>query len=363
MTALWSFVDVLNTTANGEGRHILLGNGFSAGASVAMTPDGLIATMMGTPGFEDVRHLFEKEQNYNFELVMGNVVHRAKASGQWHEVQGDLNALRKFFIRTIARSQTRGVDGNDGDLMSCAGAFLAAFDSVFSLNFDQHAYRALLRAKEDGLCEFTDGFSPSQDPDGTEMVYKGFWSDRKRLYHPHGTLFIREPIRGAAEKLTAQSTKFLPPGHRRILFPGEDTKLRGICLLGLDQIRPLIVAAGTSQEKMVQICASSFLSEALTALRNIRGDVVTYGWSLSGPDRHLIDAIANNHGVRNVFVGIHGDCHTPENQQVINEALMMIFSRIPRPAPLDVKFFSTNSASVWGEPDLRFVGQPTNLPP
>ena len=359
MTSLWSFADVLDATASGEGRHILLGNGFSAGASTAMTAEGLVTTMRNTPGFEGVRHLFEREQTYNFELVMGNIVHRAKATAQWREVQDDLNALRAFFTRTIARSQAQGVDGNDGDLMGRAGAFLSQFDSIFSLNFDQHAYRALLQAKGAGLCEFTDGFNPSQIPGSTEMVYGGFWSNRKRLHHPHGTLFIREPIGGLAEKLTVRSTKFLPPDHRKTLFPGESTKLSGICLLGIDRIKPLIVAAGTSQEKMERICASPFLRDALTALGRIRGDIVTYGWSMSEPDEHLIDAIAKNSDIRNVYVGIHGDCQTNENQEVIRKATLMIFQRVEGSAPQGIKFFSTNSAGVWGDPDLRFVGQST----
>lgn len=359
MTALLSFNDVLNETAGGEGRHILLGAGFSAGASQAMTDAGLVRAMMASPGFDTVRHLFEREGTYDVEQVMGNIVHRARVTGQPNKADEEWKALRGFFAKAIASSQWAGIDGNDGELMSQAGAFLAQFDSAFSLNFDQLAYQAFLRANDDGLCRFTDGFN-SESPGDTEKVYKGFWStQRKHLRFPHGTLYIREAQGKKSEKLTTRSTKFVPAPLLEQLGHPVEMRLRSICLFGFEQIRPLVVVAGTTEEKMKQICESEFLRDAFTALQRIRGALITYGWSMSEPDRHLVNAIAQNPGTRNVYVGIHGDCRTRENQKTINEALMMIFGRVPGADRQDIKFFSTDSAGVWRAPDLRFVGQST----
>lgn len=244
--------------------------------------------------------------------------------------------------------------------MSQAGAFLAQFDAVFSLNFDQLAYQAFLRSADDGLCKFTDGFNTSKIPGSTEKVYGGFWStQRKHLRFPHGTLYIREEQGKIPEKLTTRSTKFVPAPLLEQLRHPVEMRLRSICLFGFDQINPLVVVAGTTEEKMKQIRESRFLHEAFTALQRIRGALVTYGWSMSEPDRHLVDAIAKNPNIRNVYVGIHGNCRTRENQKTINEALMMIFRRVPGADRQEIKFFSTDSASVWRAPDRRFVGQST----
>ena len=352
---LWHFNDVLAAMEWDDGkRHLMIGAGFSAGANAAMAPDHLTAMMMAVP---HIRLLFERQQSGNVEQVMGNIVHQSRTDGRSDQAKADLEALRVAFSRAIAdaNSQSLSVTGHEDELLSRAGTFLAQFNFVFSLNFDQLAYRAFLRARNDEVCEFTDGFNSSSVPYYTEKEYRGFWStERRHLYYPHGALFIIERQGEKAQKLTRRSTKFLPKRYREQLRGDQEMGLRWICLLGFDLIRPLIVAAGTAEDKLAQIRNSRFLGDAFTALEGISGNLITYGWSMSDADNHLVDAVAANPNLHNLYVGIYGDPCEPDNQRIIKKALDLPSRRNPR-FPLNVRFYSSNSAGVWDEPDPQFT--------
>jgi len=358
---LWHFDDVLaEMEKDGGKRHLLIGAGFSAGASEAMTSYGLAKMMRAVSGYDEVERLFQLAGSQDVEQVMAYVLHRARVSGtdaadRWARVA--VQRLQNFFGNSVARSQFEGVDGNVRERMGHAACFLAPFSSVFSLNYDLTPYRARLRAEEDGLCKFTDGFGPATDSELQAMVYEGFYSrsTRNRFYWPHGALFITRDEIGRLLKLTQQSTAFLSGVDREFLQELGKPTLTDICLFGYDRISPLFVAGGNDQQKRAQIAADQYLREALSAFGALEGHLVTYGWSMSDADDHLVDAIAVNPNLRNLYVGIYGDPCTTDNQCIIAKAQTLLFRRDPSFEPLNVQFYSSDSASVWGEPDAQFT--------
>lgn len=357
---LWHFNDVLAAMEwDGGKRHLLIGAGFSAGASEAMTSYGLAEMMRVVPGYDGVERLFHLAGSQDAEQVMAYVLHRARVAGtdaaaRWANVA--VQRLQNFFGNSVARSQFEGVDGNVHERMGHAACFLAPFSSAFSLNYDLSPYRARLRAEEDGLCKFTDGFGPDTDSELQAMVYEGFhgWSTRSRFYWPHGALFITRDTTGQLLKLTQQSIAFLSEDAREFLQELGKPTLTDICLFGYDQISPLFVAGGNDQQKRAQIAADQYLREVLSAFGALEGHLVTYGWSMSDADNHLVDAIVANPNLHNLYVGIYGDPCEPDNQRIIKKALELPSRRDPR-FPLNVRFYSSNSAGVWDEPDPRFT--------
>ena len=358
---IWHFQDALADAARVGGKHhLLIGAGFSAGGSAAMTSHGLAETMAATPGYADVQHLFLAARSHDVEQVMAYVLHKARVIGTEaanQDARAEVLRLQKFFGKGIARSQFQGVDGSDYEMMGLAACFIAQFSSVFSLNYDLLPYRARLRAEEDRLCSFTDGFGPATDQRLRAMVYEGFynWSTRSRFYWPHGALFITHDDERTALKLTKESTAFLTDDQLRLLYEFGVPTLTDICLFGYDRIDPLFVAAGSDWEKRVQIARNGYLNEAFAAFGEIGKCLFTHGWSMSDPDRHLIGAIAQNPNLRCLYVGLYGDPGNDENQRIIAITLGLARSAAHPRGPLCIRFYSANSAGVWGKPDDQFV--------
>lgn len=350
-------------SAGGVRPHLVLGAGFSAGASTSMTADGVLSHLQRLPGFDSVRGLFVESRESTVEGLMAWLLY------QWPPTPAraaTLARLANFQESAIATAQREGAYGSDNLQMYRAGRFLGNFATIFSLNFDEFAYRAALRADENGWRANTDGFGPYRDAATGTLPYTGFFPTSRRyaLCYPHGALFIRRHDTYGAEKITQDSTVFLNEALRQLSDEFRIMTLADICLFAHHKVNPLIVTAGTSEQKMAQIRENVYLLAMYKKLCSLEGPVFTYGWSMSKPDEHLVDALVRNRGVRDLYVGIYGEPQTPKNQEIIVGAdIAAIFGRNGADDPLNVQFFSADSANVWGEPDLRFVRRPSVLQP
>lgn len=350
-------------SAGGVRPHLVLGAGFSAGASASMTADGVLSHLERLPGFDSVRGLFVESGESTVEGLMAWLLYQWTSTP---EQAATLAKLTDFQKSAIAIAQREGTYGSDKLQIYRAGRFLGNFATIFSLNFDEFAYRAALQADENGWRLNTDGFGPSRDAVTEALPYTGFFpnSSRHALCYPHGALFIRRHAACGAEKITQDSTMFLNEAQRQLSDEFRIMTLADICLFAHRKINPLIVTAGTSEQKMAQITENTYLFAMYQKLCSLEGPVFTYGWSMSEPDQHLVNAIARNRGVRDLYVGIYGDPQSSENQKVMMTAeIAAHFGQNREADPPNVQFFSADSANVWGEPDLRFIRRPTVLQP
>lgn len=109
---------------------------------------------------------------------------------------------------------------------------------------------------------------------------------------------------------------------------------------------PLFVAEGSSDEKLVRIRHSDYLAKAYRSFSSITGALFIYGHSLAENDEHYLRKIERGK-VRHIFVGLYGDPNSEANKDIILRAERMSEARHPS-RPLEVSFFDSESASVWG---------------
>ena len=122
----------------------------------------------------------------------------------------------------------------------------------------------------------------------------------------------------------------------------------------IDQIRealnadrfPLIVAEGTSTEKLARIQHSGFLNRAYRSFSSIGGALFVYGHSMAENDDHIMRLLERGK-TNSLLVGLYGDPSSQSNQKIIARVHAMEVARGDR-RRLDVRFFDAQSAEVWG---------------
>ncbi len=82
--------------------------------------------------------------------------------------------------------------------------------------------------------------------------------------------------------------------------------------------------------------------------------LVVYGHALGDSDQHIANAIADNPKLSLLAVGLYGNPKSAENQAIYTAASKMqrrrkeMRNRRPNTKSLDVYFYDSETASVWG---------------
>ena len=175
-----------------------------------------------------------------------------------------------------------------------------------------------------------DGFRKSDDKDAGYVTWEPENIYGQNIYYLHGALHLFD-AQTELQKYTWTNT--------------------GVPLI--DQIRdalsrnffPLFVAEGTSDEKIIRIRHSDYLSKAYRSFIPITGSLFVYGHSLAENDDHILEVIGWGK-TDSLFVSIHDDPESETNKEIIRKATALAGQRQPK-KPLDVYFFRAESASVW----------------
>src|SRR5262249_23680520 len=113
-----------------------------------------------------------------------------------------------------------------------------------------------------------------------------------------------------------------------------------------DGLYPLIVAEGTSREKMSKILHSMYLSRGYRSFAKIHHNLFIYGLSFSENDHHWFELIRKGN-VKSLFISLHGDPESEGNRAIRNRANQIKAER-GRRRPLAMNFFKAETARIWG---------------
>jgi hypothetical protein len=80
---------------------------------------------------------------------------------------------------------------------------------------------------------------------------------------------------------------------------------------------PLIVAEGSSRQKLEKIRRSDYLGHNFRSLGLITGNLFLYGHSLAENDRHILEQISENKKLKRIFISIYGDPNDPSKKEII----------------------------------------------
>jgi hypothetical protein len=336
-----SFKEALAESGQIQGkRHVLLGNGFS----IACRPDcftygrlfdeaDLAKLSVAGDG------LFASEETTDFEEVIRSLQAAARMADLYEttdpsladRLREDAAELKRALAETLAKTHPDHVGELDEAEYRAARVFLANFDHIFTVNYDLLLYWTLMQEMEPKVGS-DDGFRADPDDlDAPWVTWDSYKPFRQNVFFLHGGLHLFEE--GATlKKLTFSRT--------------------GIALV--EQIRsaldseayPLVVTEGTSEEKHAKIRHSDFLAKGLRSLATCGGSLFIHGHSLAKNDAHVLRSIELNK-IEALFVSLHGKPDKRANQRIQRRAASLADRRQPN-RPLQVHFYDSDSAAVWG---------------
>lgn len=332
---------IAQSHAEGKRPHVLLGNGFSrACRNDIFAYDALFERADFRTLSPTAREVFEVLDTVDFEEVMRGLDTAAKlvelyAPGQAELVdrlRQDSLGLREVLVKAIAESHPDLPSAIPRERYAACRRFLSKFDKIFTLNYDLLLYWALMQVDLEPEVPCDDGFRTPEDP-APYVTWEPENIYNQNVYYLHGALHLFDSGT-EVQKYTWINT--------------------GIPLI--EQIRealgnglyPLFVAEGTSKAKLRKIRHSANLARAERALMSIGGTLFVYGHSLSENDDHIYRAILSSKVTR-LWISIYGNPESEDNRRKIQRAINLTQRRPHnKKKPLEVGFFSAESARVWG---------------
>lgn len=338
---IFSFTEAL---AAAEGKHrLLIGNGFSQACRKNIFSYGsLLEKANLSELMPSAKIAFEKLKTENFEVVIKSLKEASSLVKLYSndqkasiDMKNDSDKLKEILVDTIAKNHP--LDPNDleeSEFIFCRN-FLRNFDAIYTTNYDLLLYWSLMHEDSETAKEMKikcdDGFRHSEDQETSDYVT---WeienSDGQNIFYLHGALHLFESDT-ELQKYTWSRT--------------------GIKLI--DQIRaaltndyyPVIVAEGTSSQKMSRTMKSAYLQRGLKSLASCTGSLFIFGMALHENDNHILKSIRKGK-VSQLWVGIYGDPNLKENKDLILRAKNLASDRSTK-RPLEVNFFNSESVQVW----------------
>ena len=323
--------------------HILLGNGFSIGCDPVFRYPSLYSASVEAGLSERAQSVFARLGTNNFEGVMRLLDDAHWVAKTYGLVDNDTSAMttdvevvKRALVDALAKSHLEHTGKIADGRKDAALDFLSTYHNIFTTNYDLLLYWVVMHRKDGPVHE--DGFRADEgDSNAPYLVFAERLGQNRGIFYLHGALHL-----------------YLADGQLR----KQSWSRSGECLTHLirDGLRkseyPLFVAEGSPEKKLAQIREHAYLWYCLDKFARIQNTLVVFGHSFGASDQHLADAIARNSKLSQLFVGLHGDPKSKEND-AIRRGVSQIRAQRKEGEPqhaLEVSYFDSDSARVWGEP-------------
>lgn len=331
-------------------KNLLLGNGFSVGCDPIFRYECLYDRAVQQGLSERAQAVFERIGTNNFEGVLRLLLdadwvaqeYQLLEPTQGSPIVADIDVIKKALVDAVAASHLAHTGLVSASKKNAALRFLSPYHNVFTTNYDLLLYWVVMH--QPGAPSFLDGFD--SDPDEPEAPYVTFQhrlGGHRGIYFLHGGLHLYD-AHGELRKHTWCRT---------------GVPLTDSIRAGLDQgLYPLFVAEGRPEKKLEQIQRSWYLGHCLSKLSRLESPLVVFGHALGESDWHLLSAIARNRKLRRLAVGLYGDPRSSSNRQICDSVAYAQDRRVEElnahrtskvEGELDVLYFSSESANVWGQ--------------
>ena len=330
---------------NGRRSHVLLGNGFSIACDPVFRYGNLYEAAVAAGLSDRAMEVFDYLGTNNFEGVLRLLDDSARVAAIYgapadcgQAMMRDSEIVKGALVTAVATSHLEHSGLVEPPRKARALAFLSIFHNVFTTNYDLLTYWVIMSAE--GAPPFQDGFRAPVDPDEPYVVFTERLGNARGLFYLHGALHL-----------------YLAGGElRKHTWCRTGSRLTEQIRGGLDENRyPSFVAEGTAARKLEQIQRHGYLWYALDKFARINAPLVVYGSALGPSDEHIMSAIASNCDLPTVYVGLFGDEESAANRATMLAANQMqatrheaIARRRGRGTPLQVQFFQSETAQVWG---------------
>ncbi|MFA6224535.1 MAG: DUF4917 family protein [Desulfomonilaceae bacterium] len=319
---------------------LVLGNGASAAVDEGFLYQSLRQEAEGTGRITpNVSEIFNYLETSDFELVLKMLLHTSRVN-QALRIDNDTpeavySEIKKALIETVR--ETHVPYEKVLRLLKPMWKFMENFHTVVSLNYDLLVYWAIMAGNEEiGGNHFKDCFVDENNQfryNKWDELRQG-WNGLKKstlVFYPHGNLCLETDDTNSDRKIQRQ----------------EDNNLLNVILKRWedDNISPLFVSEGTTQQKTKAISRSPYLSTvSKIVLPSLTGNVLVYGWSMSESDVHLVQRLITVNTPK-VAISVHkGNKTYTEVEQKCHdfERLVQLCSPFT-----DVEFFDSQDQGCW----------------
>ncbi|ABM28494.1 DUF4917 family protein [Nitratidesulfovibrio vulgaris] len=304
---------------------LLLGNGFSIAYSGELFAySSLYSKAILDNNRTRLQRVFDVLNTMDFELVMNTLEGSAKISELYDcksecfdEMMNDIDELRDSLVEVIIDSHPEHRRVINEEQYNRTNTFLSRFDCYYTTNYDFLFYWCLFGGANPICRRVNDGFTREDD------TLKWRPCANQNLFYLHGALHLYH----------------------------EHTTIKKLCYsegVLRDQVRenivggrfPMVVAEGTSLQKLERIESNKYLSYAYSSLCRASGVIFIHGHSLSDNDDHIWNAISANRDISELYVGLYGDENSNGNLAIKDKARRIAMDR-------NVIFYASQSAQLW----------------
>jgi Domain of unknown function (DUF4917) len=338
---LLSFEGALQRTEEGKVKHVLLGNGFSRACRNDIFAYEALFTRADFRNLPNAQLAFAALNTTDFEKVMNALrmaallipVYAPTSPALAVLLNNEAEALREVLASAIAQNHPERPSDIHNEQYAACRSFLNNFKSVYTLNYDLLLYWTIMqRDVGQHLTVGDDGFRTPDEGEAEYVTWDVEKTDDQDVFYLHGALHLYD-AGSELKKFTWVNT-----GVRLIEQVREALELN---------MFPLIVAEGSSQEKMARVQHSNYLGRGYRSFAKITGSLYIYGFAMSQNDEHWLRLIDRNRKLRKLFVGIYGQPDSPANRDLIARCNMIGATR-PERSSLEIRYFDAASARVWG---------------
>ena len=340
-----SFNDCLNTVNQyvKEGgisseKHLMLGNGFS----IALFPNIFSYTSLAVLASPRINNLFNGFGTKDFEHVMRRltdaleVVNIYSPNSQLaNQMQIDLDELRRKLIDAISQSHPENPTLITPAQYEKCRVFLNHFESgnKYTFNYDlllYWVYMEFLNHRDiNKRLNMKDGFGNSTYNNTTILAWNANNALDQNVYHIHGAMYLFNND-GIISKLSS--------ANRTVSIREQ------VCnSIGRDEY-PMFISEGTKDHKRLRIQNSAYLKYTFDSLDKIDDNLFIFGHSLGDTDDHVFERVNSQSNLRNIFISIHGDITSLDNQRIVNK--VRGWERLN--SNKHYYFYDAADANVWG---------------
>lgn len=326
--------------------HLLLGNGFSVAYDRTRfsysalldhaREEGHLSTM--------AEKFFSTLGTFDFEVVIRQILDAATAlevldshrhKDEIEELRREANGLKELLARTLASLHPERPSDVSDDAYRKVKKFINRHAKIYTANYDLLLYWTLMHEDEAVGFKLSDDGFRSPDHAAEYVVWNHLAPHSQSVFYLHGALHLYRD----AESAELQKLTWIRTGDALIDQIREQLRCNRF---------PLIVAEGTSRDKLAKIQTSDYLSKGLRSLAQIGGGALAYGLSFGANDAHICRALVNSK-VSRIAVSLYGDPSTPSNRETILAANRLASDRksVNKNRPLEVSFYDAESVPLW----------------
>ncbi len=283
-------INTTNTTNN----TLLIGNGFSLyfhnifrWEKLISDNDGSLKTASVMLGSNNLEKMIEY-------LICGKLIIPFLVNGDetlkknYNDVlKKEIETLKKLFIENLGKKHPSLPKELELKNKQCVTNTLKSFQNIFTTNYDLVLYWLII----DSVSHFCDGFSCSI-------------SDNKNNYfshfHNYATRKNKIPISYLHGALHLYHNEL---GTHKITYKPEETLVQKIQVM--DNL-PLVILEGNSTDKIKQISDNFYLQYSHNQLKEIKGNVYTFGVSFEHDD-YIIKSLCENSKIDKIYFGDYKD--------------------------------------------------------